>query len=67
MITNYKPVINMKKKFLSLLFVTTAIVFGSCTEEKRDEAKAEAQEEIQELREEFNELRSALGLSLRHI
>lgn len=61
MITNYKPVINMKKKFLSLLFVTTAIVFGSCTEEKRDEAKAEAQEEIQELREEVNELRSALG------
>lgn len=51
----------MKKKFLSLLFLATAIAFCSCTEEKRDEAKAEAQAEIQELREEVNELRSALG------
>ena len=41
----------MKKRFLSLLFLTTAIVFGSCIEEKWDEAKAEAQAEIQELRE----------------
>ncbi len=61
MITNYKPEIKMKKRFFSLLFFATVIAFGSCTEEKRDEAKAEAQEEIQELREEVNELRSALG------
>lgn len=50
----------MKKEFLSLLFLATAIAFGSYTEEKRDEAKAEAQGEIQALREEVNELRSAL-------
>lgn len=51
----------MKKRFLSLLFLATAMAFGGCTEEKQDAAKAEAQEEIQELREEINELRGALG------
>ncbi|MDO5035627.1 MAG: cupin domain-containing protein [Porphyromonas sp.] len=52
----------MKKRVLSILFIATAVIFGSCTVEQQEAAKKEAQEEIQELKEEVAELRNKLGL-----